>query len=58
MTKGREALPEKEAAELAIWTRGVTDLCAYRCDEKRLLFGNYCPWKHRPPLCHLDRSEA
>jgi hypothetical protein len=27
-------------------------------DEKRLLFSNYCPWKHRPPLCHLDRSEA
>jgi hypothetical protein len=27
-------------------------------DEKRLLFSNYCPWKHRPPLCHLDRSAA
>jgi hypothetical protein len=27
-------------------------------DEKRLLFGNYCPWKHRSPLCHLDRSVA
>src|SRR6202789_2936508 len=27
-------------------------------DEKRLLFGNYCPWKHHPPLCHLDRSAA
>jgi hypothetical protein len=27
-------------------------------DEKRLLFGNYCPSKHRPPLCHLDRSAA
>src|SRR5277367_3869848 len=27
-------------------------------DEKRLLFINYCPWKHRPPLCHLDRSAA
>jgi hypothetical protein len=21
-----------------------------------LLFSDYCPWKHRPPLCHLDRS--
>jgi hypothetical protein len=27
-------------------------------DEKRLLFSHYCPWKHRPPLCHLDRSAA
>jgi hypothetical protein len=27
-------------------------------DEKRLLFSNYCRWNHRPPLCHLDRSEA
>jgi hypothetical protein len=25
-------------------------------DEKRLLFSNYSPWKHRSPLCHLDRS--
>jgi hypothetical protein len=27
-------------------------------DEKRLLFSNYCPRKHCPPLCHLDRSAA
>jgi hypothetical protein len=27
-------------------------------DEKGLLFGNYAPWKHRPLLCHLDRSVA
>jgi hypothetical protein len=27
-------------------------------DEKQLLFSNYCPWTHRPTLCHLDRSEA
>jgi hypothetical protein len=27
-------------------------------DKKRLLFSNYCTWKHRPPLCHLDRSAA
>jgi len=27
-------------------------------DEKRLLFSNYCPSKHRPSLCHLDRSAA
>src|SRR6202044_164409 len=25
-------------------------------DEKRVLFRNYCCWKRRPPLCHLDRS--
>src|SRR6202021_2096018 len=24
-------------------------------DEKRVLFSNYCCWKRRPPLCHLDR---
>ena len=23
-----------------------------------LLFSNYSDWKHRPPLCHLDRSVA
>jgi hypothetical protein len=27
-------------------------------DEKRLLFSNYCPSKHRTSLCHLDRSAA
>jgi hypothetical protein len=27
-------------------------------DEKRLPFGSYSLWKHRPPLCHLDRSAA
>jgi hypothetical protein len=27
-------------------------------DEKRLLFSNYCPWKHCPPLCHLDRGSG
>jgi hypothetical protein len=27
-------------------------------DEKRLLFSDYCPSKHRPSLCHLDRSAA
>jgi hypothetical protein len=27
-------------------------------DEKRLPFSNYCPSKHGPPLCHLDRSAA
>ncbi len=29
-----------------------------RGDEKRLLFSNDCRWRHRPPLCHLDRSAA
>src|SRR5580658_3110115 len=27
-------------------------------DEKRVLFSNYCCWKRRAPLCHLDRSAA
>jgi hypothetical protein len=27
-------------------------------DERRLLFSNYSPPKHRPLLCHLDRSAA
>ena len=27
-------------------------------DEKQLLFSNDSVWKHRPPLCHLDRSAA
>src|SRR6202789_3704432 len=27
-------------------------------DEKRVLFSKYCCWKRRPPLCHLDRTEA
>ena len=27
-------------------------------DEQRLPFINYPPWKHRTPLCHLDRSVA
>jgi hypothetical protein len=26
--------------------------------EELLLFSNYSSWKHRPPLCHLDRSAA
>src|SRR6202034_2128273 len=26
-------------------------------DEKRFS-SNYCRWKRRPPLCHLDRSAA
>jgi hypothetical protein len=36
--------------------RGSHGPSAHQGDEKRLLFGNYCPSKHRPPLCHLDRS--
>src|ERR1700733_3715233 len=27
-------------------------------EEKRVLFSNDCCWKHRTPLCHLDRSAA
>jgi hypothetical protein len=38
--------------------RGVMGFRPTQGDEKRLLFGNYCPSKHCPPLCHLDRSAA
>jgi hypothetical protein len=38
--------------------RGVMGLRPTQGDEKRLLFSNRCPWKHGPPLCHLDRSAA
>ena len=34
------------------------DLWPTQGDEKRLLFSNDCRWRHRPPLCHLDRSAA
>ena len=38
--------------------RGVMGLWPTQGDEKRLLFSNNCRWRHRPPLCHLDRSAA
>jgi hypothetical protein len=38
--------------------RGITGLRPTQGDEKRLLFSGDCRWKHRPPLCHLDRSAA
>ena len=37
-------------------TGGVMGLRPTQGDEKRVLFSNYCCWKRRPPLCHLDRS--
>ena len=36
--------------------RGVMGLWPTQGDEKRLLFSNHSDWKHRPTLCHLDRS--
>src|SRR5580658_1227973 len=38
-----------------ISTGGVMGLRPTQGDEKRVLFSNYCCWKRRPPLCHLDR---
>ncbi len=38
--------------------RGIMGLRPTQGDEKRLLFSNDSAWKHRPPLCHLDRSAA
>ena len=41
-----------------VFDRGVMGLWPTQGDEKRLLFSNNCRWRHRPPLCHLDRSAA
>jgi hypothetical protein len=41
-----------------ILTGCVMGLRPTQGDEKRLLFSDYCPSKHRPSLCHLDRSAA
>ena len=38
-----------------IFDRGIMGLRPTQGDEKRVLLSNYCPWKHCPPLCHLDR---
>src|SRR6202044_2090152 len=46
---GSAALP------FGISTGGVMGLWPTQGDEKRVLFSNYCCWKRRPPLCHLDR---
>jgi hypothetical protein len=44
--------------KLVISTGGVMGLRPTQGDEKRLLSEATLPWKHRPHLCHLDRSEA
>src|SRR6202044_2507641 len=37
--------------------RSVVERSAFqRSPLGRLLLSNCCPWKHRPSLCHLDRS--
>jgi hypothetical protein len=41
-----------------IFDRGIMGLRPTQGDEKRLLFSSYSRWRHRPPLCHLDRSAA
>jgi len=46
------------AARAMGFTGGVMGLGPTQGDEKRLSFGDYSPWKRRPPLCHLDRSAA
>jgi hypothetical protein len=51
MTKGKTVLPERVVAE---WK----PLCITLGGLKPILFSNYSLWKHRLPLCHLDRSEA
>src|ERR1700679_2369198 len=47
---GSAALP------FVISTGGVMGLRPTQGDQKRVLFSNYCCWKRRLPLCHLDRS--
>jgi hypothetical protein len=49
---GSAALP------FVISTGEVMCLRPTRGDEKWVLFSNHTQWKRRPPLCHLDRSEA
>jgi hypothetical protein len=46
---GSAALP------FVLSTGGVMGLRPTQGDEKRFS-SNYCLWKRRPPLCHLDRS--
>src|SRR3984957_20976825 len=45
---GSAALP------FVISTGGVMGQRPTQGDEKRVLFSNYCCWKRRPPLCHLN----
>src|ERR1700727_1559708 len=49
------ALPRSAALSFVISTGGVMGQRPTQGDEKRVLFSNYCCWKRRPPLCHLDR---
>jgi hypothetical protein len=43
--------------KFVISTGGVMGLRPTQGDEKRLLSEAILPWKRRPHLCHLDRSE-
>jgi hypothetical protein len=48
--------PGSTALPFVISTGEVMGFRPTQDDEKRLLFGRRFPRKHRPPLCHLDRS--
>ena len=50
---GSAVLPWKCFSTEELWANGLI-----QGDEKRLPFSNYHRWKHRPTLCHLDRSAA
>jgi hypothetical protein len=54
MTKGRAVVARSRGER----TETVGEPQTHLRDERWLLFSNYSPWKHRPPLCHLDRSVA
>jgi hypothetical protein len=52
----RLAAPPRKLAIRIIPTGEIMGLLPTQGDEKRLLFSNYSPWRHRSSLCHLDRS--
>src|ERR1700679_3941054 len=50
--------PGSTALPFVISTGAVVGHRPTQGDEKWVLFGNHTQWKHRPPVCHLDRSAA
>src|ERR1700685_427403 len=44
--------------KIVIPTGGIMGLRSTQGDEKHLLSTNRSPWKHRPPLCHPERSRG
>jgi hypothetical protein len=57
-SRSATTLPRGTALSFVISTGEVMGLRPTQGDKERVLFGNHTQWKRRPPLCHLDRSEA